>query len=468
MIVAHRWLVLVLGLATGLRLAVAVEYRPALFFGDSWEYLDMAYKAFPVGSSHFHPSGYPFLIKVLSVAGNHLTVITTAQHLAGLVVGLLVYLLLTRAGIARWLAAVATGVVTLDLYAITLEQTIVSEAFFTLALFGSAYLAVRSPLTWRTVLASGALLAAATLIRVGGVYAFPVWFLYLAWRRVGWRPLLVAGLSFALPLLGYAAIQQNATGRFGLVEADGWFLYGRVGEIAAPCGGAKIPSATRALCESQVHPVDDPAFYIFESGSPARKRFGGAWVGTRQERAHANRLLSEFSVAIIRDRPRVYTELVLRDFKNYFVPGRRTGSRAEDLPTAPERGTNELGKRVLAHHFSRYEPRRYRSETFLSRLERWLHTPRWLMALFAGCGLAVLTVAVIRRGRRSRGNRGSALFLLGSGVLTLLGSAAISGFVLRYVVPEVPLLVCGGVLAIHELTGARFSPPPSEDQPPLP
>src|SRR4051812_8596000 len=60
---AHRLLAVLLGVAVGLRVAVAIAYRPALFFfGDSWDYVRMAYKnALLVGGSPVRPSGYPLV-----------------------------------------------------------------------------------------------------------------------------------------------------------------------------------------------------------------------------------------------------------------------------------------------------------------------------------------------------------------------------------------------------------------------
>jgi hypothetical protein len=89
--------------------------------------------------------------------------------------------------------------VLLDLYAITLEQTILAEAFFTLALFGAVYLAICAPPSSIALSASGALLATPTLMHVAGAFAFLAWFLYLAWKRVGLRPLVAGVVSFASP-----------------------------------------------------------------------------------------------------------------------------------------------------------------------------------------------------------------------------------------------------------------------------
>jgi hypothetical protein len=43
------------------------------------------------------------------------------------------------------------------------------------------------------------------------------------------------------------------------------------------------------------------------------------------------------------------------------------------------------------------------------------------------------------------------LFLSGSGLLLILGTAATAGFGLRYLLPAVPLLALGGSLALRDL-----------------
>ena len=72
------------------------------------------------------------------------------------------------------------------------------------------------------------------------------------WAAPAPAPAGPAALGLLLPLLAYASWHAADTGRFGLTQADGWFLYGRVGEIA-DCGNADVPpprgrcaTATRA------------------------------------------------------------------------------------------------------------------------------------------------------------------------------------------------------------------------------
>ena len=272
---AHWPLLVVLAFAATVRAAVAIAYRPAIFFGDSWAYLDLAYGGSPVAFAPDRPSGYPILIDLLSIFGRSLGAITTAQHLAGLLTGVIVYALLVRLRVPRWLATAGAAVVLLDAYAIALEQQILAEAFFTVALAASFFLVVGRDRGPAALAASGVLLAAATTMRTAAVFAVPVWLLYVLWAHR--RPRLIgpAALGLMLPLLAYASWHAADTGRFGLTQADGWFLYGRVGEIA-DCGNADVPSAARPLCNRNARDRrEGAAYHIWNADGPARRTFGG-------------------------------------------------------------------------------------------------------------------------------------------------------------------------------------------------
>ena len=114
---AHWAIVAAFVLAVAARIVVALGYRPALFFTDSWGYVGAAY-----GPSHLggvRPPGYPLILWTMDLAiGRDLAVITTVQHIAGLATGVLVYVLLTRLDVSRLLAAAAAAIVLLDSYAI--------------------------------------------------------------------------------------------------------------------------------------------------------------------------------------------------------------------------------------------------------------------------------------------------------------------------------------------------------------
>jgi hypothetical protein len=450
---AHWPLLVVLAVASAVRVAVAIAYQPAIFFGDSWAYLDLAFAGDPVGFAPDRPSGYPLAIDLLSVFGRSLAAITTAQHLAGLVTGVLVYALLRRLALPRWLATAGAAVVLLDAYAIALEQQILAEAFFTLALAASCFCVVGRDRGMVALAASGGLLAVAVTMRTAALFAVPVWLLYVVWAHRRPRLLLPAALGLALPLLAYASWQAADTGRFGLTQADGWFLYGRVGEIA-DCGDAKIPAAARPLCDRTPRDRrEGAAYHIWNADGPARRAFGGM-SSDPDTQARSNDALGGFARAIIRDRPGEYANLVWDDFLRYFTPGARARGNSDLAVALPQFGRlvrrNEIARdRWFPDFVPHVRPPAKRVRDYHERV----HVPRPLMAALAIAALLELALAAValalRRGLPAR--RREVFLLAGAGLAMLLGTAATSEFVLRYLIPVAPLLVCGGLAAAADL-----------------
>ena len=450
---AHWPVLVVLAAAAAVRLAIAVAYWPATFFGDSWAYLDLAFDGTPVGFAPDRPSGYPLVIDLLSVFGRSLGAITVAQHVAGLVTGMLVYALLLRLRVPRWLATAGAAVVLLDAYAMALEQQILAEAFFTLALAASFFLVVgrdRGPVS---LAASGAFLAAAATMRTAALFAVPVWALYVVWVHRGPRLAVPAALGLVIPLLAYASWHAADTGRFGLTQADGWFLYGRIGEIA-DCGNAEVPAAARPLCDRNARDRrEGAAYHIWNADGPARRTFGGMSRDPATQ-ARSNDTLRDFAWAIIRDRPGRYAQVVWEDFLRYFTPGAGARGNSDLAVALPQFGRlvrrNEIARdRWFPGFVPHVAPPAKRVRDYHERV----HVPRPLMAalaLAALLDLAVAGIALLRR--RPAPARSSAVLLLAGGALAmLLGTAATSEFVLRYLIPVVPLLVCGGLAAGADL-----------------
>src|SRR4051812_2030090 len=312
---ARHPLLPVLVVAAGLRAASAIAYRPALFFPDSWAYLGAAYTEWPVGFITDRPSGYPLTLKALSLLGHNLAVVTTVQHLAGLTVGLLAYTLMVRLGVDRWLATAATAVILLDAYAIALEQNVMAEAFFGLALMVSVFLAVAARPEAATLAASGASLAGACTFRAAGLFALAVLALF-GWHAGGGRGAAAALLGFAAPLACYFALQGAVGTPVGLSHASGWFLYGRVAPLA-DCRHAAVRREEATLCRLTVLAGDRSAgFFIWDSASPAYRVYGDM-----EGHPHADKALRRFAVAVIRDRPLAYGRLVARESSRYFRPG---------------------------------------------------------------------------------------------------------------------------------------------------
>src|SRR5215470_1524694 len=115
----EHWLLTVL-LAAGLvlRVLTQVAYRPALFYIDTLRYLYDSHGA--------DSAGYSVLLKPLLLAGN-LNLVAAVQHVLGLAMAVVLYVVLQRRGVPRWLAALATAPILLDGYQLQIEQTIMPD-----------------------------------------------------------------------------------------------------------------------------------------------------------------------------------------------------------------------------------------------------------------------------------------------------------------------------------------------------
>jgi hypothetical protein len=265
---------------------------------------------------------------------------------------------------------------------------------------------------------------------------------------------LAAVAALLVPLIAYSGLHAASTGKAGLTEADGWFLYGRVGQFA-DCGGADIPRAARPLCRRDARDRrEGPAYHVWNADGPARRTFGGISRDHQRQR-RSNEVLREFALAIIRDRPGRYARVVAADFLRYFRPGAMSEGNSDFALTLPERGRIvRRNAEVRDRHFPSYRPEVLPPARFARDYQRALHTPRWLVGAFAAAALAALLLAALARGSLPLPRRRETLLLAGAALAMLLGSAATSAFVLRYLVPVVPILVCGGLAASADLVGA--------------
>ena len=437
--------------ALGLRLAVAVAYAPALFFSDSWRYISLAYRSPLVGLAPDRPSGYPLILDSIAIPGQSLLAITTLQHAVGLVAGLLAYALLVRLDAPRWMAALVAAVILFDSYAVTLEQHVMPEAFFALLLISSAGLTVAGRRSAWALGAAGVLLAAAVTLRTQAVFGVPVWALYVLWvHHASRRTLVLAALGVTLPLAAYSGVHAIRTGHAGMTQSSGWFLYARVGEIG-DCRAARIPAPAARLCDrGALDRLRGAEYHLWDRRSPANRLFPGGHGD-----AYANRILHDYAIAIIRDRPLTYAQMVLGDFLRYFRPGMVSRGDFDLAITLPERARTSapwLNESVRAVHFPAYAPPPADARSpLLDAYQDWIHVPRWALGPLVLATVLALMLALSTRLRPRLPHRREAFLLVGMAVAMLLGSAATSEFVLRYLIPTVPLLLCGGALAACDL-----------------
>jgi Dolichyl-phosphate-mannose-protein mannosyltransferase len=442
----HGPLVLVLAAATLVRAAVSVAYHPALFYTDSWAYVRTALGRPILGMAADRPSGYPALLRVLSLDGTTIDPVPIVQHLAGLVTGVLVYALLYRLGVRRWIATAVAAIVLLEAYAIALEQHVMAETFATLALTASVFLLVDvdGPSRPKRLAVSGLLLAVAIGTRTAAAFAVPAWIVYLLWAHRGLRPVLAAAAALVLPLLVYSTLHAAVGKGFGMGQADGWFLYGRVGPIVN-CEGVDVPAGTDDLCRGPR--PDDPDWYVWNA-SPAIRRFGGPGEG---DAGRSNRLLRDFSLAIIAARPGAYLEAVGGDLADFVT----TGGRRDPAILLPHGRPRLHSREDRDAWFPRLRTRTRWPAGIVRAYHDVAHLRGWILLPFALLSFASLALASIKRPSGDLRPRETFL-LLGVAAGMLVGSTATVGGLLRYLIPTLPFLAAAGGLAASGLL-ARLS-----------
>ena len=443
------------------RVLTMLGYPPALLFPDSWGYIATAYSGAFAGLPTVHPVGYPVLIRLLTLPDRSLAELVAFQHLAGIGVGVAIYLALIRARLPRWAAAAAAALVLLDGYAITLEQYVMSDTFFTLLMLAAALVLVwpfigaapRATPTPRSLLArgfvSGLLVALATLVREVSPFTIPVFLVYLVWVRAGWRPLAAFLVAAAIPLLCYSALIDHRFHVFGLTATPGWTLYGRVAGFA-DCNGVKLEPAARGLCETSAQRASHPRtpdWYIW-GPSPAQRLFHPATQPVSKV-APTNQVLESFSRAIIRQEPLDFLSATVGDFLRYFTPDATPYNDAVSATTLPKSaGAEASSPATQRRDLPGVHPSVRAPAGFVRAYRGVIHVPRPVLALLALA--AVLAVCLRVPARRE------VFLLVGSALVILLGTAASGGFALRYLLPAVPLLAIGGSLAVAQLSaGAR-------------
>ena len=454
----HWLFALVLVAAVVVRVGIVLTFWPALFYiGDSFDYLGTAYRYAVVGWDVVHPSGYPLLIKLMALPGRNVATIAIVQHIAGLGIGVLAYLLLIRLAVDRFLAAVAAGFVLLNGWEIVLEQHILAETFFGLALIASAFLLITAPGRAGSA-GSGFLLGFSVLLRPVALVAAPIWLVYAAWKHRLSARLLVGVVALAVPVLSYASVHAAAGRGFGFSQFDGWVLYGRVASIA-DCSKISVPTGTSGLCESAAQRRYrlargwTPSRYVFSRKSPAERTFG---YMTKEQ---ANPKLRAFALAVIRDRPLTYVRTVASNLQWTFRPhagwiGMDPGIFLHEQHESMAVVNRDPGVQTFlgGYHLRSYGPRhavvRYTWDS---------QPPRPLLAVLTAIPILTLLLALFGRGRLRLARVPESTFLAAMGLALFVAAVAFTEFNLRFLMPALPLLTCAAALGVADLWGLVVS-----------
>ncbi|MGI5491941.1 hypothetical protein [Microtetraspora malaysiensis] len=429
---------LVLGVA--LRVLAVLGYRPALWFwADSFAYLSSGLDLRPLAS---RPSGYSLFLWLLSPLRD-IQAVVIVQHLLGIGIAVLVYVILRRRTALRgWIAALVAAPVLLDAHQIQLEHLMMADLLFTfLAVAGVAIL------VWRPkpsiTAAALFLLALATVTRTIGLPLIVIAAVWLLLTRAGARALVSGVAAAAVVLGGYAVWFHSAHGSYGMGGSSTW-LWSRTMTFA-DC--AKMDPAPRLtpLCPTEPR-LAAPA-YIWDANSPLQR------VGAAREE-----LAGEFASLAIRSQPLDFLRTGLSDALWAFEWERRVypSPGPQSAYVFPESAKPFPDKIASAGRTAAQLTTAYQGSSGETRIvEPWAG---WLRAYqeqgyLRGPFLAVILLIGLG-GLLVR--RWAVIPPLAAAAALLFAPPMIAAFDHRYVVPVVPLACLAAGLAL----GARRSAAP--------
>ena len=450
----RHWLFgLVLLAALVLRILTALAFRPIMWFGgDSASYLATGLRLIPDPG---RVGGYGFMLWVLRPL-HSFALVAAVQHLMGLAMGVLIYLLARRYGLPAWAATLATIPVLFDAYELQLEADAVPTVPFGFLVLLALYLLLRAPGERRParITAAAFLLGVSTLLWPVGLALLAVLLVVLLAlmlvRRAGLVTVLAALLAGALPVAAYAAWFSVHEHQFSLTRSDGVYLWSRTMSFA-DCAVIRPPAAERVLCPPP-GPRIASSLYIWDGNSPLLTLPGGRFS------ARTNRLALHFALRAIAAQPGDYAAAVGHDFALSFFWDRPVHPDAAimdryqfaDAATAwvpatmrtPGGGTVAGDQAAFngGRQLKRAAPTRavqpYAS--WLVSYQRYVYLRGTLLGVIL---LAALAAMIARRRVRGAG------LPWAFAVTILLVPPLIADFDLRYLVPAVPVACLAAALA---------------------
>ena len=445
----RHWLAAAL-LAAGavLRVLVLLAYRPALFFVDSVRYL--------YNAEGMDPVGYKGPLRAILFVANFDTV-AGVQHLLGLGMAVLIYLLLLRRGVSRWLAALAIAPLLLDAYQLQIEQMVMPDVWFeALIVAGLAVLLWQPRPGWRRVVIGGIVLGtSATFAQVGEALLLPAVIYLLAagggWRQAIGKAAAVCG-AFALPILVYCTVSFLLSGAFFLSHSGVTSFYGRTA-AAVDCATIKLPAAERGMCPTKAQQAMGPDWLEYGNGSPVRPYYADL------PRGEVDSLISNFNHRVLAQQPLRLAGAYARDVVKLFALTRNTMQGDTSITrwqfqtkyTYYPPWTSEAVVKTATARFGGGAPAVWPPVAAFLRSYQLDggYTPGPLLAVFTLAGLAGSAAALLRR-RLDPGTRQLALacllcFLSGACVILV---SDVFEFSWRYQLPALVTLVPAGVLGV--------------------
>ncbi|GLW99211.1 hypothetical protein [Microtetraspora sp. NBRC 16547] len=436
----HSLFVVVITLAAALRAVVMLGYNTAqLYWYDSFTYLDTAVHLKPGGA--FHPAGYSFFLRLLWPF-HSVSLVVGVQHVMGLGMGLMIYLLLRRRSLPAWGATLATLPVLFDPSFVRLEHSVLSDTQVTfLVIAALTVLMWRAKPSVRSAAVAGVLLAVAGLTRTAAAPLLVLFVLYLVLQRVGWRQVVALAVAGTLPLAAYAGWYQQHHGRFALSGSDGVALWARTMTFA-DCSKIKPPAEEARLCPNGTV-VDAAGEYVWAADTSLNRLPG--------DRFSHNDLARSFALRAIAAQPLDYLREVVSDASLAFawtpvshpkrvVPALMFPVGSWPLPSFPLIHQVRVAYDPAIRGMASVEP--YDRFFAAYRYPNALHGPLFGLVLLLG-GLGAI------------GRRRPALLPWAAAMFLFVGPIAALDFDHRYMLPAVPVACVAAALGAASLWRAR-------------
>lgn len=443
-----------------LRTMTMFAYRPALLLvSDAVTYLRRSVEL-DLSPSVCCPGVYPLMIKPLLAGG--LVSVVLAQHLAALGMALLLYVLLKRRlGCPATLSALAAAPLLLDPYQMDLEQYLLTETLFELAIVGAVIL-----LTWSKRVSlpraagAGALLAVATLIRYIGLVLIVPTLVYMAVSRAGLSRVLVLAAALAVPVVAYAGWAGRSGGGVEGLNKSGFFLYGRVASFA-DCRRIDPPPKLQRFC-----PVEPPGRRPAIRGVFSLKsKLTGLNVRKLFDSSTANREILDFSVRAIIAQPLDYADEVGRDLWRYFSPepppSREPRARMWRFPTSLKQASP--ARYIMLRRGSAPPQMGFEGFRIDLPLARWLRSYQNAVYLTGPLFLALIilgVLGVVIGGRAAGGHslRAESLLFIGVPLALMVGTVMITAYHFRFEIPTIPFAGPAGALGLAAASRVGWLP----------
>ncbi len=445
------------------RVLAHLAHRPALFFNDSFAYLANTAE---LDTDLIWPIGYSVFLRPLLAFGD-LAVIPLVQHLMGLALATLVYVLVRRWGGPRWLATLAVVPLLLDGYQVQSEHRILAETLFTALVVAGLAVA-----TWNrrpgvvATLAGGILLGLSVPVRHVGIVLIAALVVGVVLAAGTWRRSLalslVAVVGFGLPVGGYLALHHQETDRWGL--GPEWLtprmLYARVARFV-DCPSLDVPATQQPLCptpDEQATILTD--HFNWRPFSPLNQWDPAPGVDRDAETA-------AFARRALREQPGEAAWFIGLDVAKAFAPDKRTYAFDQSVErwrfqVTEDRFVDRAREAVATYGGT--PP--VIVQPWASWLRRWQVSygtvPPILLGVAGLIGLAGAALA-LRRGRSDLGGRAAAWALAGFGLVVL---PAAYQFSWRYQVPTFALFPVAGAAGWQAWSAVRRRPGGGDDDVP--